>query len=152
MSLIQQIDERLKAAMRAKDENALNVLRMVRTRLKDYARDHKITDDLSDEAVREVVSAYARQLKKSLPEFEKGGESAQAAIDGIKYELDYLEPFLPQLLDEAETRALVAGAVEELGNPPAKMMGKVIGHIMKAHKNEVDATLVRRLVEEALGE
>jgi uncharacterized protein YqeY len=152
MSLIQEFDERLKSAMRAKDDNALNVLRMVRTRLREYARDHKLEGDLSDDAVREVVSAYARQLKKSLPEFEKGGESAQAAIEGIKYELEYLEPFLPKLLGEDETRALVASAVEELGNPPAKMMGKVIGHIMKAHKNEVDPTRVRRLVQEALNE
>ena len=152
MTLIREIDGRLKAAMRAKDQDVLKVLRMVRARLREYARDNKIEGDLSDEAVREVVSAYARQLRKSLPEFEKGGESAREAIAGIQFELEYLEPFLPRLLDEGQTRELVARAVAELGHPPARMMGQVIGHIMKSHKNEVDPPLVRRLVEEALGE
>ncbi len=151
MSLMKELDDRLKAAMRAKDERALKVIRMVRTRLKDHAREAKIEGDLPDADVRRIVGTYVKQLRKSIPEFEKGGESARAAIEGIQYEIDYLEPFVPRSLDEAQTREIVRQAVAALGNPPLQKSGMVIGHIMKAHRDDVDAQLVRRLVEEALG-
>jgi uncharacterized protein YqeY len=150
VSLIQQLDDRLKAAMKARDDRVLKVIRMVRTRLKEYARDQKLEGEIPDPAVREIVGSYVKQLRKSLPEFEKGGAEAREAIAGIQFEIEYLEPFAPQLLDESQTRKLVAEAVETLGHPPAKMAGRVIGQIMKEHKQEVDAALVRRLVEEAL--
>jgi uncharacterized protein YqeY len=151
MGLMKDLDDRLKAAMRAKDERALKVIRMVRTRLKDHAREARVEGDLSDDDVRRIVAAYVKQLKKSLPEFEKGGQAAQAAIAGIQFEIDYLEPFLPTLLDEQRTRELVRAAVEALGTPPIQKAGLVIGRIMKEHRDEVDPLLVKRLVEETLG-
>ncbi len=65
----------------------------------------------------------------SIPEFEKGGESARAAIEGIQFEIDYFEPFVPKALDEAQTREIVRQAVAALGNPPPQKSGMVIGHI-----------------------
>ncbi|MBD3236936.1 MAG: hypothetical protein GF330_09550 [Candidatus Eisenbacteria bacterium] len=151
MSLIQQLDSRLKDAMRSKDQTALGVLRMVRTRLQEYARQNKISGEIPDAQVRAVIAAYVKQLRKSLPEFEKGGDAAAEHLTRLREEIAYLEPFLPQLLDEAATRALVEQAVAELGHPPPQRSGMVIGRIMKAHRGEVDPLLVRRLVEEALG-
>ena len=152
MSLINELDERLKSAMRSKDTRVLNVLRMVRTRLREHARGKKIEGEIPDSDVREVVAGYVRQLTKSLPEFAKGGAAAAAAIEQIRFEIDYLEPFTPRLLDEAQTRAIVAKVVAELGKPPLKRSGMVIGRIMKEHRGEVDTLLVRGLVEEALAE
>ena len=151
MGLMKELADRLKAAMRAKDERALKVIRMVRVRLKDHAREAKIEGDLPDADVRRIVGTYVKQLRKSIPEFEKGGESARGAIEGIQFEIDYLEPFVPRALDEVQTREIVRQAVAALGNPPPQKIGMVIGHIMKAHRDDVDAQLVRRLVEEALG-
>jgi len=151
MGLMKDLDDRLKAAMRAKDEGALNVIRMVRTRLKDHAREAKIEGDLSDTDVRRIVGTYVKQLRKSLTEFEKGGEAARTAIAGIQFEINYLQPFCPTALDEAQTREIVREAIAALGNPPRQKSGMVIGHIMKSHRDDVDAQLVRRLVEEALG-
>ena len=150
MGLMQDFDDRLKEAMRAKDERALQVIRMVRTRLKNHIRENKVEGELPDAQVQEIIAGYVKQLKKSLPEFEKGGEAAKASIEGLEYEISYLEPFLPTLLDEAQTKALVEAAVEELGHPPVQKAGMVIGKIMKGHKNEVDPLLVKKLVEEAL--
>lgn len=152
MSLSREFDQRLKDAMRARQERELAVLRMVKVRVNEHIRTQKIEGEPLDEDVRAIVAGYVKQLKKSLPEFEKGGEAAREAIEGIRFEIAYLEPFLPQLMDEDATRAVVAEAVEEAGHPPARMSGKVIGMVMKTHKGEVDPALVRRLVEEALAE
>jgi uncharacterized protein YqeY len=153
MSLIQELDTRFKDAMKSKDAAALKTLRMVRARLHEHARQRRVAErELSDAEVRQIVSAYVKQLRKSIPEFEKGGATAQAAIAEIRAEIAFLEPYLPQLLDEAATRALVAETVAEMGRPPRQRSGMVIGRIMKAHAAEVDPALVRRLVEESLGE
>ena len=81
MGLMQDFDDRLKEAMRAKDERALQVIRMVRTRLKNHIRENKVEGELPDAQVQEIIAGYVKQLKKSLPEFEKGGEAAKASID-----------------------------------------------------------------------
>ncbi len=152
MSLVQELDQRLRAAMKARDERVTNVLRMVKARIKDYAIDKRIQGEVADSDARQVITTYVKQLRKSIPEFEKGGAAAQEAIARLREEIAYLEPLLPKLLDEDRTREIVLETVRELGNPPPQKGGMVIGHVMKAHAGEVDPVLVRRLVEEALGQ
>jgi len=150
MSLMDELDQRFTAAMKGRDQRTLDLLRMVRTRLREHVRTHRTSGEVPDAEVAEVIAAYVKQLEKSLPEFAKGGEAGAAAMAQIRFEIDYLRPFLPQLLDEAATRAIVERVVTELGRPPLGRSGMVIGQIMKEHKGRVDPALVRRLVEAAL--
>jgi uncharacterized protein YqeY len=150
MSLVHEIDERSKAAMKAHDAVAVSTLRMVRAKLKDYAIEKRISGEIPDAEAQAVIATYVKQLRKSVPEFEKGGEAAREAIARIRAEIAFLEPFLPTLLDEAATREIVARVIAEMGKPPAQKSGMVMGRIMKEHAGQVDAALVRRLVDEAL--
>ena len=68
----------------------------------------------------------------------------------LEFEIDYLSPFLPQVLDEDATRALVQETIAQLAVSDPKRIGQVMGAIMKAHKGEVEADLVRRIAEEQL--
>ncbi len=152
MALLDEINERLKQAMREKDERTLSVLRMVKSELKNYAIAKGLKDPLEDAHVQEVLTSYVRKLKNAIQEFEKGAsEQSKDAIERIRFEIGVLEPWMPKMLDEAETRKIVEAAVEELGRPPIQKAGMVIGKVMKAHKGEVDPVMVRRLVEEILG-
>jgi uncharacterized protein YqeY len=70
----------------------------------------------------------------------------------LAFEVSYLGRWLPKRLDEQSTRALVAAAVEELravGDP--KAAGRVVGHLMRSRKDQLDGNLVNRLVREMLG-
>jgi uncharacterized protein YqeY len=93
----------------------------------------------TDAAERDLVSKHVKQLSATLDDLE-GSPLA------VKYqsEIDLLAPYLPQLLDEAATAALVA----ELA-PQAKSLGQLMGLVMKDHKGKVDGGLVRRLAVEA---
>jgi uncharacterized protein len=152
MGLAQEINDRLKTAMKAKDSAALSVLRMVKSRLKEYTIANLIKDDISDEDAIKVIATYVKQLKKSLVEFEKGGEAAQENIASINFEIEYLSPFLPQMLDEAQTQTIVEQVIADLGNPPKRQSGMVMGRIMKEHKGKVDAGLVKQIVDRSLSE
>jgi uncharacterized protein YqeY len=151
MGLVGEIDERFREALKARDAGAVSALRMVKAKLKEHAIEKRLTGEMPDAEARQVIAAYVKQLRKALPEFEKGGDAAREAIDRLRFEIGYLEPYLPRLLDEAQTREIVNRVVTELGRPPAQKSGMVMGRIMKEHGGQVDPGLVRRLVDEALG-
>jgi uncharacterized protein YqeY len=152
MSLVKEIGDDYRAALKARDAERTSALRMVRARLKQHAIDRRVAGELTDEVARQVIASYVKQLRKSIPEFEKGGAAASERIAQIEREIASLEPYLPRLLDEAETRRIVAAAIEALDHPPPGKAGMVIGRVMKEQPGAVDPVLVRRLVEEALGE
>jgi uncharacterized protein YqeY len=90
-------------------------------------------------------------MTKAIAEYEGLGERGQEMAAKLRYETDYLSRWLPQKLSEEATRDLVTAAISELGVDDPKQAGRVMGHIMQAHKSDVDGSMVKRLVDEALG-
>jgi uncharacterized protein YqeY len=68
----------------------------------------------------------------------------------LTFEIEYLSQFLPKKLGEVETRAIVTASIAEAAVSSRKQIGKVMGLIMKNHKDQVDADLVRKIAEELL--
>jgi len=152
MSLSQEINDRLKIAMKSKDAQALSVLRMIKSRIKEYAIANMIKDEVTDDDAQKVIATYVKQMKKAIGDFEKGGESAKDSIAQLSFEVEYLSPFLPKLMDEAQTAEIVNKVIVDIGSPTARQAGMVMGRIMKEYKGQVDAGLVRQLVDKALAE
>jgi uncharacterized protein YqeY len=65
-------------------------------------------------------------------------------------EVKVIEEFLPQLANADTTRAWVAEAVASTGATQMGELGRVMGALMKAHKGEMDGTMARQMVQEAL--
>lgn len=80
------------------------------------------------------------------------GDRGEEMAAKLAFETEYLARWLPETLDEAATKQLVDSAISDLGAEGPKEAGRVVGHIMKDHKGNVDGSLVNRLVREALGE
>ena len=99
---------------------------------------------------QKIIGAYVKSLRKGIDELKPAGERGQTLRDKYQAEISYLEQYLPQLMDEAATKALVKKTVADLGVSEPKDTGRVMGAIMKDHKAEVDAQLVRKLVSEML--
>ena len=97
-----------------------------------------------------VLAAYAKELKKALASFEGLGDRAAEAKAESTFELDFCERFLPKKLDEAATAALVQKIAEAEGITEKKDMGRLMGAIMRAHKDEVDGDLVRKAAQAVL--
>lgn len=151
MGIESELTTRLTEAMRAKRTPEITVIRMLKTQA---ARDRAAPGFRCEDEEAfwlGVIQKYARQQRKALAEYEPLGERAAAQIAEIRFELAYLAPFGPKVLGEAETAALVDAAIAETGAAGAKMLGKVVGAVMKAHKEEVDADLVKRLAAARLG-
>ena len=149
MTIEQEITERMKTAMREKQTTELSILRMV----KSFAMKEKTAPgfdgNTGDEFWLSVITKYVKQQQKALQEFEKVGAGADK-MEEIQFEIDYLAPFLPTKLSPEETEKLVVDAIASTGADSMKFMGKVMGVIMKDHKDDVDAALVKQLIQTRL--
>jgi uncharacterized protein YqeY len=148
MGIHEEISAKLKAAMKDKDERVLNVLKMIRSTAKKTA----LTEgqELNDELYLGTIESYVKQMKRAQAEYEEAGEKGAELAAQLRFEIEYLQPFLPQMLDDAQTAELVNVAIAEAGIKDPKQAGRVVGLVMKSHRGSVDPGLVKKLAEKAL--
>jgi len=148
MSIVDDVTNQMKDAMRAKDTVRLATLRSMRTAfLNEMKKDG--SDTVSDAVCETLLRKLEKQRKESIEAFAKGGREEMAETE--RAELAVIQEFLPQLADAAQTRAWVEAAIAESGASGPKEMGKVMGALMKAHKADIDGNLAREIVQELLG-
>lgn len=150
MGLNEELEMRLHAAIKARDLRSADCLRMLKSKLIEKRTSPGFKGELTDSVVREVAATYVKQLTRSIQEFEKGGETGREHIEKIRWEVAHLSDFLPKHLDETATRTIVIEAIRTSGITDPAQAGRVVGVVMKSHKDEVDAALVKRLAEEIL--
>lgn len=146
MALTDQLQEDMKAAMRAKDKDALSVIRMIRAAIKN--KEIERGTELGDEEVTELLSRELKQRNDSLHEFKKAGRDDLAIK--TEQEIAVIKRYLPEQLSEEALRKMVIEAVQATGAKTRADMGKVMSEIMPKVKGRADGKLVNRLVQEIL--
>jgi hypothetical protein len=126
MSLSEQIQKDITAAMKARDEHRLSTLRMVKTALKN--REIEKMAPLDDKESQQVLSTLIKQRKDSVEQFTKGGRLEMA--DREAAEIKLIETYLPKAAGEEEIVAGVKAAIAEMRSPTMKDMGSVMKNIM----------------------
>lgn len=150
MALEQQLDEKLKRAIKDKDTRTADVVRMLKTRLQERRTAKGFSGAVDDALVLDVIGAYRKQLQKAFAEFEKAGERGAAHLAQLRFEVEFCEQYLPKGLNETALRALVRERLGALGITDPKQIGRLVGDIMKTHKGQVEAAEVKRIAEELL--
>jgi uncharacterized protein YqeY len=126
MSLIEQIQKDITAAMKAREEHRLSTLRMVKTALKNREIDKMAP--LDDKEAQQVLSTLIKQRKESVEQFTKGGRKEMA--DNEAAEIKIIETYMPKAAGEDEIVAGVKAVVAEMGSPTMKDMGTVMKNVM----------------------
>ncbi len=150
MGLEQELNDSLTQAIKANDTRTADVIRMVKARLGERRTAKGFSGQVDDALVRDVIASYRKQLQKALPDFEKAGERGRAQVEQLRFELAFLERYLPRGLDEAALRALVRERLTALNVTDPKQVGRLVGDVMKTHKGQVEAADVKRIAEELL--
>jgi len=148
-NLQSEFDARLKAAMKAGDSRTRDLIRMIKSRITERITAPGASHEVTDALVLDVIKVYVKQMKKAAVEYGKAGESGRERAEHLLFEVAYLEPFLPQKLDEAATRALVETLIADQGIGSGQI-GRLMGAVMKEHRDSVDAGLVKRIAQELL--
>ncbi|HVM92879.1 MAG TPA: GatB/YqeY domain-containing protein [Terriglobales bacterium] len=125
MPLIDQIQKDIVAAMKAKEEDRLSCLRMIKSALQ--LKGVEKMAPLDDKESQQVLSTLIKQRKESIEQFTKGGRQEMA--DKEAAEIKVIEAYLPKAAGEEEIVAGVRAAIAEMS--PAPTM-KDMGLVMKA--------------------
>ena len=141
MSILEQVQDDVKTAMKAGERDRVGALRMIVNALQQEAKEGK--DD--------EVAALQRERKRRLDAAEalrEGGRDDQAAAEESEAEL--IEGYLPEQLSDEELSELVAAAVEEAGASEPKDMGGVMKVLMPKVGGRADGKRVSQAVREKL--
>jgi uncharacterized protein YqeY len=147
MTFVEQLNKDIADAMRAKDQDKLGPLRMLKTAL--TLRRVERGKDVDDNEARQVVSTLVKQRKDSVEQFTNAGR--QDLADKEKAEIAILETYLPPPVSREDLERAVDDAVRATGASSPKDMGAVMKAVMAglAGRN-ADGKLVNELVRARL--
>jgi uncharacterized protein YqeY len=149
MSSQKQVDEDIKAAMKARETEKLAVLRMLKAALKNAAIEKGGANSVLDDAeVMAVVRKQVKQRQDSIQGFEKGNRPELAEKE--KAEVEVLISYLPKALTESEIDTIVKDSISETGATSRKEMGAVMKIASRKAAGRVDGRTLSQAVQKAL--
>lgn len=146
MSLLIELKEEMKNAMRAKDKSRLGVIRMALSAIKQAEIDNNT--EATDDNITAVLTKMVKQRKESIKMFTDGGRDELAAKEAE--EVKAIEFFLPQPLTDAEIKALIDNAINETGAATMADMGKLMAVLKPLLQGKADMGAVSSQVRAAL--
>jgi uncharacterized protein YqeY len=146
----QRFTEAMKEAMKGGDKRRLSTVRMIQAALKDKDIEARGAGkgQASEEEILGLLQKMIKQRQESIAIYEQAARKELA--DQEREEVAVIQSFLPQQMDEAETRAAIEAAIAETGAASMKDMGKVIGALRGKYAGRMDFGKASALVKELL--
>jgi uncharacterized protein len=176
MTLLQQLQQDLKEAMRSKEEPRLTTIRSLISAIKNeesakrakqrtevlnrLAQERGVKleeipssdlpegEPLTDEEMLKVVSREVKQRQDAAEAYRKGDRAESAAAE--EAEIAVLKAYLPQQMSADELRPLVQALIQELGASSKADMKKVMPAVLQRYKDRADGRTLNQLVQELL--
>lgn len=148
MTLEQQIQEDIKAAMKARDSVAMNAVRAVKGEILLFKTAEGGSGEVTDEDVLKMIRKLVKQRRESAEQYVAAGRKELA--DNELAEAAVIEKYLPKQLSEAEVEAKVKEVIAALGATSLKEMGKVMGAANSALSGQADGKTISGIVRKLL--
>ena len=152
MSLRNNIDEDYKKAIKNKEQDKINALRLIRSAIKDKdisSRSSENKEVISDTEILTLLISLIKQRKDSIEQFQKGNRDD--LIKNEQSEIDVINQYLPNQKTEEETEIIIDNLIKTNSLENLKDMGKLMGFVKKDYPGEVDMGLVSRIAKSKLG-
>jgi uncharacterized protein len=146
VTLVEQLEEEVRDAMRARDEARRDALRLILSSLK--SAEKELLRPLSEEEELQVLQRERKKRTEAAEAFHAAGRAEQAAKE--EGELAILEEFMPEPLGEDEIERIVDDAIAENGATSLRDMGRVMADVMPQIAGRADGSAVSQLVREKL--
>lgn len=146
MSLKEQLQHDLQAAMRARDEQRKLALRMALSAVQLAEVEQR--SELDDAAIVEVIRKEVRRREDALEMVRQAGRTDMVADDEAQVAI--LRSYLPKLLTEAEITAIAREVVAEVQATSPADMGKVMKALMPRVQGKADGRMVSQVVRDLL--
>jgi uncharacterized protein len=146
MTLKEQLNDAMKAAMKARDALRLSAVRMVRAAIKNREIDTRT--ELDNQAVTDVISTMAKQRRESIRMYREGNRLELAEKEEL--ELAVLLEFLPTQLSSDEIDTLVSQVILDIEAHGVKDMGRVMKAVTPLTAGKADGKVVSDAVRRLL--
>jgi uncharacterized protein YqeY len=148
MSLQNEVMDKMKEAMKAKDTVALQALRAVKSAFLLAKTATGVQAEITPDQELKIIQKQVKQRKDSAAIFIT--QNRQDLADPELAEIAVLEQFLPAALSEEEIEKVVAATITKLGALGMKDMGKVMGVVSNTLSGQADGKVISTLVKKLL--
>jgi len=148
MSLKSKIDQDIKDAMRAKDQDSLRTLRSIKSMILLAETEKGGSKEMSEADEMKLLTKAAKQRKESLETFREQGREDLAQKE--QSELDIINRYLPQPLSDEELTAELKRIIKEEGAAGMQDMGKVMGKATTQLAGRADGKQISQKVKQLL--
>jgi uncharacterized protein YqeY len=146
LTLITEIEDEIKAAMKARDAERRDALRLIVNSLKNSQKE--LQRPLSEEEELQVLQRERKRRVEAAEAFRGGGHEDRAEAE--ERELAILEEFMPEPLSEEEIEEIVDDAIAEVGATSMADLGRVMADVMPQTAGRADGSVVSQIVREKL--
>ena len=147
MSMEQQIQQDIKAAMLAKEKVRLESLRAIKAAIT-LAKTADGSESIADEAVVKIIQKLVKQRKETAEIYKQQNREELAAQELA--EAAAMEVYLPKQLSEEELEAELRKIIAQVGATGPQDMGKVMGTATKALAGKAEGKAISALVKKLL--
>ena len=146
MTLISELEDEIKDALRERDTERLDTLRLVLAELR--AAEKELLRPLDESEELQVLQRERKRRLEAAEAFRAADREEQAEKE--ERELDVIEEFMPEPIDEDELEEIVDDAIAETGATSLRDLGRVMADVMPQVAGRADGSTVSRLVREKL--
>lgn len=146
MSLIARIEGELKEAMRARDRERTDALRLTLASLR--SAEKELARPLKDDEELQVLQRERKRRTEAAEAFREGGRAEQA--DKEERELEVIQEFMPEPVSDEELERIIDDAIAETGATSLRDLGRVMADVMPQVAGRADGSTVSQLVREKL--
>ena len=146
MTLIAEIEAQLKEAMRERDDERRDALRLILSSLR--GAEKELQRDLHEDEELQVLQRERKKRVEAAEAYRTAGRDEQAEKE--ETELEVLEEFMPEPLSEDELEEIVDDVIAEVGATSMRDIGRVMADVMPQVAGRADGSAVSQLVREKL--
>jgi uncharacterized protein YqeY len=146
MSLIVRIEDELQQAMRARDRERTDTLRMTLASLR--AAEKELLRPLKEDEELQVLQRERKRRSEAADAFRDGGRPEQAEKE--EREIEVIEEFMPEPMSEEDIERIIDDAIAETGATSLRDLGRVMADVMPQVAGRADGSTVSQLVREKL--
>ena len=146
MTLITQIQNHVKDAMKAGDRLKLSTLRMLVAAIKQKEIDTR--SDISDDDIISIIEKQMQQRLEAAEQYEAAGRNE--LFEKESQEAEILKAYLPEKMGEEEVKEMIEKIISEMGEISMKEMGNVMSALKDQAGSKIDMKLASQMVREII--
>ena len=151
MSLRIIIENQYINSIKSKKPNETNILRLIKSAIKDKDIENRTTssnNEINDQQILVLLQSLIKQRRDSIDSFKDGAREDLIADE--KFEINFINQFLPKQFDEEETSKIVKKIIQEKKLSSFKDMGILMSNLKANYSGNINMSIAGKIAKSIL--